>query len=381
LTGLAGVTHINPSAEVSAPYAVVVSPGGTVTPAGKQLGFTFNNVRNGSFETLSYSVDLTPAAMGELLLTGDGSDFVGGASPTVVTWDTPFASGERGAPCMIQVTSAPAPCTVTAAATGPARACRNEVFTLDGSAVAVSCPGGTLEYRWTGPGLPANPPFDPSPTLPASSSTPGINDYTLEARCVADPTCTGTDTVSVDVSTSDAAVADAGLDRTIAACDLPIAIGTPGDPVNFTYSWTPTNLVSDATVPEPDFIEPALGVYDLTLTVTSIADPLCTAQDPVRITVVDGTPVGTIGNNLSAVRASRDVSLTWPLGLIVPDRYNLHRTTLKTDLDLLNYLAPILNPGPITAGSYVDALALDAPEPLFHYQVYGRDCAGASVIP
>ena len=74
--------------------------------------------------------------------------------------------------------------------------------------------------------------------------------------------------------------------------------------------------------------------------------------------------------------------MRWTLGIVSPDRYNLHRASAKTELDKsalpASYAAPILNPAPLVAGTYLDVAA--SPPLVYYYEVYGRNCAGLSDI-
>jgi hypothetical protein len=289
---------------------------------------------------------------------------------------------------MIQTEVVTAACTITGLASGPMRACRDEVFILDaGSSTELSCPGGSLEYRWTGPGLPGT--FSPDPTVSVSSDTSGPNMFSVLVRCVGDSACVDSADISVDISVAELPVADAGGDRTIGACDVPSPIGTPGDTGVNDYLWSTTSpgvtiadLVDDPASPEPMFIRSVPGSYDLTLTVTALGDALCVAVDTITVTVGDGTPLGSLGNSLRAVKLAGDVLLSWPLDLVEPDRYNVHRTADKTELDKTAYLAPILNPAAILVGDYSDGGAVaGAGGEIFYYEAFGRDCAGSSSIP
>jgi len=393
LTNVAGQTIINPSGDLTDPVnvAIVGGQGGAVNVTGKTIDFSFTRIRAGQTGVVSYSVDYTPSVVGFGYLTGDGTDFEGGVSPTWAMWDTPFATAEEGAPCMIQVESAAAPCTIGAAAIGPtSQVCQGEVFTLDGSSSnELSCPGGALEYRWSGPGI-AAPAYSSDPTIAVSTTMAPTSSYTLDVRCLVDPGCMDQTTLDVSVSAGTQPVADAGGDRTAGGCDLPITVGTPGQ-VGFSYLWTSTfpiaSLLDFADIAETSFIETVAGSYDLTLTVTSDLDPRCTDQITITVTITDGAPSGRIGNELRAVKSSggADVDLSWMLGLVTPDRYNVNRGIVKTAIDKSalpsSYSAPIRNATAILVGTYVDPGAVTDATPMFVYEVWGRDCAGVSVIP
>ena len=93
-------------------------------------------------------------------------------------------------------------------------------------------------------------------------------------------------------------------------------------------------------------------------------------------------------NRFTRARAvGGDVEISWQLGLLSIDRYNLNRSDGdKTGIDKTglpgSYTAPVLNPVvPVTDGSYVDVGASPPPGTAYFYEVYGRDCSGGSLIP
>lgn len=394
LRNIVGQTVVPAAAELADPVGVTAFGGmGRMAAAtGRVIDFSFTRLRAGQSAGVRYNVDYTPGTPGFFFVTGDGSDFAGGASPTWAMWDTAtpagtiIASAETASPCMIQTEVEVAPCAVGITPVAPARVCLGEPFTLDGtSPTQISCPGGALEYRWSGPGL-SSPLFDPSPLIMTSNATPGLAAYSLEVRCAGMTTCASTQNVAVDVSAAAKPVADAGGDRAVATCDVPFPIGVVGDPASYSYTWTSTSpiltLVDDPTVSNPNFVQVTPGVYDLTLDVVSLVDGSCADRVTVMITISNGTPTGSLGNELRAVRAGGDVDLRWTLGIVAPDRYNVHRAVGKTELDKgslpLSYTAAILNPGPVLAGTYLDVGA--NPPSVYYYEVYGRDCAGLSDI-
>jgi len=75
------------------------------------------------------------------------------------------------------------------------------------------------------------------------------------------------------------------------------------------------------------------------------------------------------------------VVLEWPLGFVSNDFYNIHRATSVAEIDKAAYTAPILNGRAVAAGSFTDPGAVSSPPDLYLYEVYGRECTGASVIP
>ena len=115
---------------------------------------------------------------------------------------------------------------------------------------------------------------------------------------------------------------------------------------------------------------------------TAKSEPTCTDAKNVTITVASGLSTGSLGNRLRARKATSDVSLTWTLGVVSPDRYNVHKAALKTDIDPTKtpFPAPLLNTVAVTLGSYTDTGAVPANPKLAFYAVYGRDCGGASVV-
>ena len=58
----------------------------------------------------------------------------------------------------------------------------------------------------------------------------------------------------------------------------------------------------------------------------------CKSTSTVKVTVISGSPVGSVANALRAAKKSLDVNLSWPLGALVPRTYNVHREDVKTKL-------------------------------------------------
>lgn len=96
--------------------------------------------------------------------------------------------------------------------------------------------------------------------------------------------------------------------------------------------------------------------------------------------IVAGNASGSVGNRLTARRVGDDVELSWPLGFVVPDRYNVHRGEAKAEIDKAAYLAPAINVAEVTVGNFTDTVA-DPPSGLYLYEVFARNCLGGSAIP
>lgn len=122
-------------------------------------------------------------------------------------------------------------CAVLARATAsPSVVCAGGSASLDASPSSSSlCPGGILEYRLAGPGVPT--PWQPSPLF--TGLAPAVStDYLLEARC-ADPalssTCVDSELVRVEVDAPPSLAGARAFD--LAACNLGLAV--EWDPATF----------------------------------------------------------------------------------------------------------------------------------------------------
>lgn len=80
-------------------------------------------------------------------------------------------------------------------------------------------------------------------------------------------------------------------------------------------------------------------------------------------------------NSLRAIRSGGDAVLTWgTTGLL--QRFNLHRTDVKSDLATIWLSTPLADA--ITGLTFTDPAPTPAPGTPWHYQVFGGDCAGLS---
>jgi hypothetical protein len=95
------------------------------------------------------------------------------------------------------------PCDIQAETTAtvvPPDLCPGDPVTLDGSdSFFEDCPGGAMEYRWSGPSGPLGP-FSGDPTATDNVPSSGMVPYTLEVQRQGDPSCFATDTIDVPVS-------------------------------------------------------------------------------------------------------------------------------------------------------------------------------------
>jgi hypothetical protein len=159
----------------------------------------------------------------------------------------------------------------TADAGGDTGFCGGGSVQLSGSAT-----GGTTPYTydWTGP---ENHPDTQNPTVGTAGT------YTL--------TVTGgngcSDTDDVIVSQYSSPTADAGADREIISGGSVVIGGTPtasgGTPL-YTYSWTPTTGLNDASFANPTASPAASTTYTVTVTDSNG----CTDSDDVTVTVTQG---------------------------------------------------------------------------------------------
>lgn len=257
------------------------------------------------------------------------------------------------------------------------RRCPGDTQTLSGAGSTIPGCTSAIEYRWLD--------FFRSPLTGWSAANeqyavPVNFDfaYIMQLRCQNQGQCLGFGEALIPVTVT-RPVADAGPD--LSTCqNQGVLLGLNCD-ANNTYSWNPTTdldnpalcqpTVTPLTIPSPD------PWIDYTVTVTNPQG--CVATDVVRVTVGTSGAAGSVGNHLFAVRAGNDVSLDWTTGATIARRYNLHRTTLKTELDksAMPYAAPVLTP--LDAIETYAETVITTPQNYF-YEAFGRACDGTSVI-
>ena len=257
--------------------------------------------------------------------------------------------------------------------------CPGNTRTLDATASKITGCSGTVEYQWKdslgnlltppGPFSSANSVLTQSPA--ASTS------YTLEIRCSDTTGCPTLGTKTIPVNVDPLPPANAGPDLSLC---LTFA-GTLGTPAvaGLTYDWSPPTELSNPFIAQPIFSTTGtspLGIRNYTLTVTDPGTG-CKSTSTVKVTVISGSPVGSVANALRAVKKSLDVNLSWPLGALVPRTYNVHREDAKAKLVIPLPTLPIGQASNVEV--YTDPGAIPAGTRLFFYRVYGRDCAGNSV--
>jgi len=242
-----------------------------------------------------YDAPTADAGSDKQILCGAGSVLIGGSptasggtSPYTYQWapdtgldDTAIANPSASAAGTFTVTVTDSngcqdvdSVTVTVIGGPTANAGGDTGFCAGGSVqLSGSATGGTSPYiyDWTGP---ENHPNTQNPTV----STAGT--YTLTVTD--DKGCSDTDDVIVSQYPSPAA--DAGADAGIIAGNSVVIGGTPtasgGTPL-YTYSWSPTTGLNDASFANPT----ASPAVNTTYTVTVTDSNGCTDSDDVTVTV------------------------------------------------------------------------------------------------
>ena len=154
----------------------------------------------------------------------------------------------------------------------------------------------------------------------AWTPTTGLDDATL-AQPTATPTATTTyslvatetatgctsmpDEVVVTVD-NDLPTANAGADATIDCTNINATIGSAGT-MGFTYAWTPTTGLDDATLAQPTAMPTATTTYSLVVTET--ATGCASAPDEVVVTVDNDLPTADAGADASTDCANPSATL------------------------------------------------------------------------
>lgn len=161
--------------------------------------------------------------------------------------------------------------------------CEDQLSTLIGGSPTASAGTPGYTYVWTPAGN-LNSAFIANPTF----THPGVGVYTFTVTVTDANGCQDTDEVTVEVW--ELPIADAGMDTTICQLESIVLGGTPtataGQPP-YTYSWTPTSGLDDATLANPTATPLVTTTYTLWVT----DDNGCQDMDTVRIKVFPLTPV------------------------------------------------------------------------------------------
>ena len=102
-----------------------------------------------------------------------------------------------------------------------------------GASIFQDCPGGSMEYRWSGPGVTDTWTSDPTApaTLPAAASA----DYTLEVQRQGDPGCFDTDLITATIDTGEPTGSIANALR----------VSLPAGSTDLVLDWTAGPLTPD----------------------------------------------------------------------------------------------------------------------------------------
>lgn len=158
----------------------------------------------------------------------------------------------------------------------------NDTTICQGGSAQLSASGGQ-SYQWS-----------PSANLSNASianpvASPSVTtDYVVT---VTDGPCTDTDTVTVFISD---VTADAGMNSSVSAGNSATIGGSPaatGGTTPYTYSWSPSGSLSNASNPNPTANPSSTTTYSLTVTDAKG----CTNTDNVTVTVTTGPLVADAG--------------------------------------------------------------------------------------
>jgi len=152
-----------------------------------------------------------------------------------------------------------------------------------------------LSYNW----LPSNGLSDPNIAQPIATPLTNTTYHLIVTDLLTG--CYAAD--EVDVSVIASPVANAGTDQTISCGGVGINIGA-ASVIGMSYSWSPSNTLSNANIAQPTATPLSSTTY--TLTVTNMATG-CYNTDDVTITVV-GAPVATAGID-AAVNCGTGISV------------------------------------------------------------------------
>jgi len=287
ITITGGATYVNPGAEFGDP--VITDPGNNLTAAvnpgdAKQIDIS-GAVLSGTTESFTYTVEVTPTTPGLEFLTGDGSDFTGGAArQTIVTYTTPatliYGDEQFGPICGIYFIAVEPVCVATADVVPSAtEICEGESADLDATGSTMEfCDGGTIEYQWSTGGNVTHPyPGPDSITVSPTADTT----YTLEVRCSIDDTCTDFIDQPIIVHPAPVPVVAPAAPDMCPGGSVTLTLTNPGDYQTYTWSTNPGNLPGDGVQDTP-----SVDAFDIgaVYTVTGETANGCSRQASVTIT-------------------------------------------------------------------------------------------------
>ncbi|MES2591055.1 MAG: PKD domain-containing protein [Bacteroidota bacterium] len=153
-------------------------------------------------------------------------------------------------------------------------------------------------YLWSpAGGLSSTTVSNPSVLL----SNPMTTTYTLTTTAF---DCTSTDSIKVTVNP--APLSNAGSDITSCITSTPGNLGTASTP-GYTYSWSPSTGLSDATISNPTVALTALGTTSFTVTTTALT---CSSTATVLVTV-NPLPTATIAGTTAVCKDAVSPTITF----------------------------------------------------------------------
>jgi hypothetical protein len=317
LVNVRGTAHVSPDVQITDPVSLVATGGLVAVPQGGDARAIDLSglVPPLTTATVTFRVDITPTALGQDFLTGDGGDFIGGTRTTVVTYDTPYTNPSSfelpfetlGPICQIEYTAVLPTCLSDAQLSASAlQTCPGKTVTLDASASQVfDCPGGVPIYQWRVNGAI----IFPFPDVAMRDVTPFLNDtWEIEVACSTDPT-TCTDTASVTFDLYPSPIVDAGADAPACAGDSVRLVGNAsgGSPPysGFTWATNPPGQPGDGATTATIDVAPT---QDTTYTLTATDAQGCTGSDDVLVDITVPDPA--ISPALPAICPGQTVDLS-----------------------------------------------------------------------
>lgn len=299
LSGIVGETRISANPSITDPVIASMSGGliASIDPGDGRHVLLAGDVAAGMTGEVRITVDILPDALGRFFLTGDGSDFISAASPTMVRYQTPFTAPgsfelpeERQGPiCAIEYEVVIPPCVAVAdIAPSAIRTCPGTDVILDGTGSQLySCPGGVPIYQWSVNGA-ISQPFNAPDTI---TVRPYFNDtWQLEVACSTDPVnCIGSTSITFDLYP--APIIDVGPDLVGCLGDsfpltAAISDGTPPYS-NFRWSTIPPGEPGDGDTTQAINVAPT---GTTTYTFATDDGQGCTGSDSVLVEVRKPTP-------------------------------------------------------------------------------------------
>lgn len=200
----------------------------------------------------------------------------------------------------ITVSIVPIPTPVLVANPSVSSLCTGENITISNSTPGIS-PTATFNWNFAGATIVSGSGAGP---YVLNWTTPGQKIITLDVN---EGSCTAPQ-ASINISVGNPPTVDAGRDTFICSGGS-IQIGSPNIP-GYTYTWSNTTELNNASIANPSFTYLNFGVNPTTFSLTVVAsDNGCTASDQVNVTVNPPSPTTIVANNNNTFCAGTTVDL------------------------------------------------------------------------